>query len=358
MPLSSGVSGLSLAEFTRIHIFEPAGMIHTEWRNDYKKVVLHRAIAYSKNDTAYFTDMPNEYVYGNGGLLTTAEDLVAWNNYYLNGKLGNPSLLPKQLSTTPFNNGKNHTYGAGLVIDSVRGWKSISHGGATAAYRSYLQYYPDLGLTIAWLSNTSEFDNGPTVTNTIRDLFVKNMMVVNKKNELIPMVVPNKKLQTYTGWYRNIKTADGLKLIVRNDSLFVRDGKPLVPIAENVFMMGNNKLEIQNTIPRKIIMILPAGTLTYSKVDSAITNANNLKEYTGEYWSEEADAKFSILVKAGKLIAHQDPKTDLDLSPMYKDGFNASGAVIYFSRDKSRRISSLNVFVGRARNVVFKKLLH
>ena len=44
------VSGKSLAEFTRIHIFEPAGMKHTEWRNNFKKIVPNRAIAYEKND--------------------------------------------------------------------------------------------------------------------------------------------------------------------------------------------------------------------------------------------------------------------------------------------------------------------
>ncbi|MEP7322062.1 MAG: serine hydrolase domain-containing protein [Saprospiraceae bacterium] len=352
------VSGMSLAEFTSIHIFEPAGMKHTEWRNDFKKIVLNRAIAYSKNGDAYFTDMPNEYVYGNGGLLTTAEDLVAWNNYYLNGKLGNPSLLPRQLSTTPFNNGKLHTYGAGLVIDSTRGWRSITHSGATAAYRSYLQHYPDLGLTIAWLSNTSEFDNGPNVTNAIRDLFVKNMVMMNKKSEIAPISISNKKLQIYAGWYRNIKTADGLKLTVRNDSVFVRDGRSLTPIAENVFMMGANRLEIRNTVPRKIIVILPTDTLYYIKADTATTSMKSMNEYIGTYWSEEAEATYSILVKDGKLIAHQDPKTDMSLSPMYKDGFNTSGAVIYFERDKSRRISSLKVYVGRARNVVFKKINH
>src|SRR4026209_1459979 len=108
------VSGMSLADFTRKNIFDPAGMKHTQWRDNYKRIVPNRALAYSKSGTAYQTNMPNEYVYGNGGLLTTAEDLLIWNNYYLNGKLGNPSLLTKQLTTNPLNSGIMHSYAAGL----------------------------------------------------------------------------------------------------------------------------------------------------------------------------------------------------------------------------------------------------
>jgi CubicO group peptidase (beta-lactamase class C family) len=47
------VSGMSLADFTKKFIFEPAGMTHTEWRNDFRKIVPNRAIAYSKGPGGY-----------------------------------------------------------------------------------------------------------------------------------------------------------------------------------------------------------------------------------------------------------------------------------------------------------------
>ena len=89
------VSGLTLAAFTRKYIFEPAAMTHTQWRDDPNRIVPNRAIAYSKSDSGFETNMPNEYVYGNGGLLTTTEDLVKWNNFYQQGRLGTSSLLSK-----------------------------------------------------------------------------------------------------------------------------------------------------------------------------------------------------------------------------------------------------------------------
>jgi CubicO group peptidase (beta-lactamase class C family) len=163
------VSGSSLAVFSKKYLFEPAGMMNTEWRDDYQRVVPNRAIAYSKGSKGYYTNMPNENVYGNGGLLTTAEDLLAWNNYYLNGKLGLPSLLSRQLTITPFNNGKRHTYAAGLIVDSLNGWPSVTHSGATAGYRANLDLFSDKGLSIAWVSNTGQPDMSD-IPSAIRNL--------------------------------------------------------------------------------------------------------------------------------------------------------------------------------------------
>lgn len=172
------VTGLTLATFTERNIFQPAGMKHTEWRANYRKVVKDRAIAYSKSGQLYYTNMPNENAYGNGGLLTTAEDLLAWNHYYLSGKFGNPSLLPDQTATRKLNNGRANNYAAGLVTDSINGWKAISHTGATAGYRAYLEHFPEAGLSIAWLSNTSAFDNDTfNLSNAVRKIFLPNRPV-------------------------------------------------------------------------------------------------------------------------------------------------------------------------------------
>src|SRR5205085_1268089 len=43
------VSKFTLAEFTKMYIFEPAEMTHTQWRDDPNRLVANRAIAYSKS---------------------------------------------------------------------------------------------------------------------------------------------------------------------------------------------------------------------------------------------------------------------------------------------------------------------
>ena len=350
------VSGISLAEFCRINLFGPAGMKHTEWRNNFKKIVHNRAIAYEKTGSTYLTDMPNEYAYGNGGLLTTAEDLLLWNNFYLNGKVGSPSLLQKQLATTPLNNETANLYAAGLRVDSVRGWRCIAHTGATASYRSSLQYFPDLGLSIVWLSNNSEFDNGPNMANAIRDIMVKNIAVATKRNTATPFPVSVEKLKSYMGWYREPKTASALKLILHNDTLRTQTGGTLIPVAENFFMLGQTRVEIQATAPRKILLIAGTDTTLYIATDSSKMDEKSLQEYVGEYWSEEAEAKFTVKLKEGKLIAYHIPTSTITLTPQYKDGFSSPGTNIFIERNKKGQVTGMKIYVSRARNVAFKKL--
>jgi CubicO group peptidase (beta-lactamase class C family) len=166
------VSGMSFADFTQKNIIQPAGMTHTQWRSNFKKIVPNRAIAYSKAGNDYYTNMPNEYVHGNGGLLTTAEDLIAWTNYYTSGKFGSPSLLKNQTATVPLNAGAVNRYAAGLFIRSYKDKQVFTHDGATAGYRANLVYVEALGLTIAWLSNTSEFDRSPNAAVALEEIFL------------------------------------------------------------------------------------------------------------------------------------------------------------------------------------------
>ena len=348
------VSGMSLAEFTRKNIFETAGMKHTSWRDDYKRIVPNRAIAYSRSGSSHSTNMPNEYVYGNGGLLTTAEDLVTWCNYYLDGKFGNPSLLNKQIATTPFNNGVMDRYAAGLFVGTYLGWKYYSHDGATAGYRSNLDVFPELGLSIAWLSNTSEFD-GDTVN--VADAIAELLVPVNVPDPVQPQpraFTPSiEKLKSYAGWYRNSRTGGGVRLSVQNDKLYASQGGQLTPIADDIFASGNNRIVL-----RKGGFLFINGakdSIYFTTVEEAKLDEKAMSEYAGEYYSDEAEAKFHVFIKNAKLFIQQKPKTELPISPTYKDGFESPAGVIYFERVNGK-ITSFKVSVGRARNVEFKKV--
>jgi CubicO group peptidase (beta-lactamase class C family) len=261
--ITERVSGQSLADYTRIHIFEPAGMNHTSWRTDIKKIVPNRAIAYGKNEGAYFTDMPNENVYGNGGLLTTAEDLLRWNTYYQSGKLGAPSLLPAQLATVPLNNGSSNNYAAGLRVNSYNGQQIITHDGATAAYRALLEYYSSSGISVAWLANTAEFDGAPDGTSELRDLLLKKeAFEPNEKNTRFAkagntsgavaeeklFVLTGQALQEYTGEYYSEEVDSKLAISLIDGKLIItRYSKArfaLTPTHKDAFDIANSKVRV------------------------------------------------------------------------------------------------------------------
>jgi len=279
------VSGMSLAAFTRQYIFLPAGMTHTSWRDDHKRVVPDRAIAYDLTRNIYETNLPNEDVYGNGGLLTTAEDLLKWNAWYLGGHLGNPSLLPKQLAVDNLTNGKPNEYGAGLFLSQRYGQLRIEHSGATASYRADLEAFPASALSIAWLSNTSAFDGKGNIFQQVEELF------------------------------------------------FARSGSGTTggPGSRNS----------------------PAQAPSYS------LSAAALQAYTGNYYSEEAEAGFTVIVKEGSLYLFRSPQTMIPLTPTGKDQFTTDiggvsgekGEVVFRSGGREMSVS-----VSRAKGVNFNRL--
>ncbi len=347
------VSGMSLADFSKKYIFEPAGMKNTEWRDDYRRVVPNRAIAYNKSGSSYLTNMPNEYVYGNGGLLTTAEDLLTWNNYYLTGKLGLPSLLQKQLALNPFNNGKKNVYASGLFVDSLNGWAVIRHDGATAGYRSNLEYFPQLQLSIAWLSNTSQPDMS-NVTSVVRNLLVKKL---NPVVTSIPPVtsVDVKNFIPYLGAYRETKTGNGMRVYKNDTALFIQGNIRLIPIAPNVALLGRGRLEFKTLKVPTVYYITPSNdTTVYYRADTSQVSEKHLQEYMGIYFSDEAESKIKILVKEGKLMIAQRGN-QFTLSPVYKDGFSMPGGDLYFERDTKGNIIKFFISYTRARNVEFIK---
>ncbi|HET9745137.1 MAG TPA: serine hydrolase domain-containing protein [Chitinophagaceae bacterium] len=348
------VSGMSLAEFTRQNIFEPAGMKHTQWRDDYRRIVPNRAIAYSRSGSGHQTNMPSEYVYGNGGLLTTAEDLLTWCNFYLAGKLGNPSLLNKQITTTAFNNGVMHRYAGGLFVGTYRGWQYYSHDGATAGYRANLDVFPELGLSIAWLSNTSEFDNDTlNVADAIAELFVPAKVPDRPQDPPRAVTLSFDKLKGHTGWYRNSRTGGGVKISLQNEKLFATQVGELTPISDNIFASGNNRI-VMNQVGFLFINAAK-DSIYFTSVEEAKPDENAMSEYAGEYYSDEAEAKCHVVIKNGKIFIQQKPKAEWPLSPTYKDGFESPAGIIYFER-VNRKINSLKVSIARARNVEFKKI--
>ena len=234
------VSGMPLAEFTRKYIFIPAGMTHTSWRDDHKRVVPNHAIAYALANGAYETNMPNEDAYGNGGLLTTAEDLLKWNNWYLGGQFGNPSLLPKMLAIDTLNNGEPNNYGAGLFLAKKHDLDYVSHDGATASYRARLASYPALGLSIAWLSNTSAFDTAANVAVQVENLFFpkspapKTTATYNtatKKAPDSPWSPTETELQSYIGNYYSDEAQAGFQVQLKAGRLYLfRSPQTLIPL--------------------------------------------------------------------------------------------------------------------------------
>jgi CubicO group peptidase (beta-lactamase class C family) len=167
----SRVSGRSFAEFSQERLFGPLGMTHTSWRDDFRRVVKNRAIAYRAASTGYLQDMPFENVHGNGGLLTTVWDLLRWNENFETPKVGDAEFVARQQEPGKFNDGRTGTYALGLFVQRYKGVREIAHSGSTAGYRAHLSRYPDQRLSVAVLCNAASAA-APEYAHAVSDLFL------------------------------------------------------------------------------------------------------------------------------------------------------------------------------------------
>lgn len=154
-------SGQSLREFTRLNIFEPLGMHDTHFHDNYREIVPHRASGYGKTeDGQWEVRNSNFYVVGDGGLYTTARDLLTWDRNFYDSKLeGGQQLVEMMLQPNsysekrPFFIGREMDYGFGIFIDQWEGLERFWHAGGWAGYGSVLSRFPERELSVVMLCN-------------------------------------------------------------------------------------------------------------------------------------------------------------------------------------------------------------
>jgi CubicO group peptidase (beta-lactamase class C family) len=166
------VSGMTFAEFTRKRLFEPLGMKKTAYRTDLRQIVKNRALAYEKGPDGWRMAMKLDNDRGGGGgLLSTASDLLIWNDALMNGRLG-AFVTEKLQEPARLNNGRTLGYARGLFLDTNRGGRVVWHTGSAAGYKSLLSRFPEQGLSVAVLCNAGEMADRTMFARRIFDLFV------------------------------------------------------------------------------------------------------------------------------------------------------------------------------------------
>lgn len=155
------VSGKSLREFAHDEIFQPLGMLHTYFHDNYRVKPFNLAPGYSLDSkNRYQLNVTDLDLVGDGNLHTNVEDLFLWDQNYYNNQLGAATQSIIKLTTTPgkLNNGKSTNYGFGLDISRYGHLPCISHAGLFVGYTSVFLRFPTKKLTIILLANNSDLD--------------------------------------------------------------------------------------------------------------------------------------------------------------------------------------------------------
>lgn len=355
------VSGQSFAELSKQLIFEPLGMKHTQWRDDFTRVVKGRAIAYVKGDDGFHSQMPFENVHGNGGLLTTSEDLLLWNENFIHGKVGGPALIEALLRPGRLNDGREIEYAGGLFIGTYEGLQEVSHNGATAGYRAYLGRFPEQQLSVAALCNLGNTDPEALAHRTA-DLFLTGKKPASAAAPSAPTVeLPAGEIAAKAGVYRNLRTGEALRLEVKEGKLRTGRGRLLEPLSTSLFQLADLDVKLDfvpgpNGVTGLRVLHPNGDVVPYERVAEGASTAAQLAEYVGEYWSDEAEVAYKVVMEDSKLVIQGGPDISAALTPLYADAFQAGDEfLVRFTRNRNGKLSGLTLGFDRVRALRFER---
>src|SRR6476646_4283937 len=219
------ISGQSYADFVQQNIFTPLGMKDSGYDSN-SAIIERRAAGYApgKNgpENAGFVNMTVPL--SAGGLYSTTEDLLRWEQGLFGGKLLSPASLAKM--TTPF----KEDYAFGLGVSSQGGHKAITHDGGIQGFNTSMIYYPDEKLVIEVLANI----NGPAAGQIAAALgkvaHGEKVVLTSERKEitLAPQV-----LQKYVGNYELTVQSQSFPFVITLEEgklLAKLDNQPKFPI--------------------------------------------------------------------------------------------------------------------------------
>jgi CubicO group peptidase (beta-lactamase class C family) len=371
------VSGKTLGEFATEKIFKPLGMKSTQFYDDYNRIVKNRGIGYMPKEKGGFsTELSLFDLVGDGGVLTSVEDLLLWDSNFYNNKLGKggQTIIDKMHQVGKLNSGKKLTYAFALNVTKDRGLKRVSHGGAWAGYQAQLIRYPEEKFSVACLSNLGVF-NPTRLADQVINIYLKDKIKPEKKlGKKRKIIIPKtitlsaKRLKRFAGFFRSRKPIRTWTITINKDKLKVSTSAGYTlnfsPVSKHTIFSEEMGIPIfatfyKNNKNRKTEVKIVVGTrdpVYYHQAEKIALTAEALEEYSGDYFSEELNTTYNLIIKGGKLFpkVRYNPLL-IPMAPSIKDEFLIRGVVVSFNRDKDNKITGFNLGLGRVKGIFFKK---
>ncbi|CAN5498046.1 hypothetical protein BH10PSE3_BH10PSE3_42610 [soil metagenome] len=362
------VSGQSLQRFTDQRLFQPLGMSHTRWREDFRTVVVGRATAYAPTDEGFIANMPFTNVVGNGGLLTTVGDLLIWNAFLDRPAdlPGGPALAAALQTPGRLSNGMPLDYGLGLEITRDHDRRLVSHSGSTAGYKTWLGRYPDEGISVAVMCNNGGIDPVEMGEQVAEQALLatgqaRTAAAVSAPRAVAAAQSPKADYAPYQGLFRNPVTGQLVQLDVVGGQLMLKQGavQALTPMGAEAFQRADGDLV---SFTRRGATVseftLSHGQASQRFVAVRATQGDSavLAAYVGTYYSAELDTRITVARQGDGLVMRQAFAVEWPLSPSFADAFTTrlrGTTTFVFQRSSRGRITGFSAWANGARDIVF-----
>ena len=368
------VTGQTLRQFTDSAIFKPLGMINTHVHDDYTEIVKNRSYSYDRIDSNHFANSTLSYsVAGATSLFTNINDMSKWimNFYYY--KIGDKKDIEQLTEKGKLNNGKEINYALGISVDNYKGWRTFSHGGADAGYRTFITAFPDLKMGFIVFSNLGDFNTGGKAYE-MADLFIKDTShtitaakIINKDSSKA-ILKDTQGIAKYMGDYISEDGAQFTYKLKNKKVYWVPYGQTylLQKAKKDTFTMfvdSTVKFVFKET-PAKAMMVEEywpdnQRNLTKYIADSTQSTAQ-LKAYIGTYYCPELDCKYGIVVKENHLYFTNDKYNDARINLVGANDLTNNDYWwldhVSLLRDKINKITGFEVNSGRVMHLRFNKI--
>lgn len=193
------VTRQTFAESLREYILVPVGARETRY-DSAERILPRRAHGYDWDGTAYrnasYLDMSQPYAAG--ALVSTVDDLLAWDTALSSGRLLKPESLARMMTPFRLANRTTTTYGYGWALANYAGHAVAEHSGGINGFRCHVVRIADANVYVAVLSNDGSAAGKPArLARKIASLLVGAPLAEPPATALPPSV-----LDQFAGRYR------------------------------------------------------------------------------------------------------------------------------------------------------------
>jgi len=352
------VTGQPADEWVEENILGPLDMKDTQIESYVGEVIHNTAESYSyEKEKGYVNEESNRAIFGAAEVYSSIDDLVKWITNFRTAAAGGN--LVKKLFLDPFilNNGSNSEYALGIQNGSYRGLKRYRHTGGHEAFSTQLSYYPDQDLGIITISNFGR--TGWVPTTQMADILLQEYFPTEAEIETPNFEIKKKELKQLEGLYIASTFNSTRHLKIAKDTLTIDGRTQLIPLSENTFQVkdGTEQFQFTNLTTTGETTLSTSKNDRYIKVETWSPIKENLLEFEGDYWSDELETVYHIILKDGTININHRWLGEISLEPVSNDFFKTDdGYYMKFNRNTKGGISNLSMSSGRTLNVIFKAM--
>jgi len=292
------VTGRPFAVYTHEKIFKPLGMTSTQFYDNHEKVVKNKAESYELIDGVYYHQPLNVSNPGPSNLLTTVEDLTKWVLNFENPVVGTPELIQAFNEASYLNNGQK-----AILRISATGDTIFHAKGQNLSSNKGVNMITHGGHAAAFRTFMGRF---PT----------EHLAIIALSND-----EHNERLNAR--W----QMAD----------FYIKD-----------------KFKEEKPFSTSTSALPPSTTKAVTKY------ADNLKDFAGEYYSEELGTSYTFAARGNTLIMTHLRLDDIELKRAGDNQFSGSGPETFvfdleFVRNDKRAVTGFTISNFGVKNMKFVK---